>query len=253
MNEDYVAGVIAAIGELGNEIVVKHKDKNFLLKLTELIPESKASLREWRCDPAFIPECNSGLAFLAGIIDCSGRLFLCNKGFCIDLYHSGDLLGLECIGGSNYLLTFDFVKEILPFLVLKRYQFMGIYYCIESNDSHEEMGKLLSDDNFSFHLYEFLASRTAVFPKNKWFDYLTVSMAAEAGEVLGKLSKVIRGDKTLEEICSGIALECGDVIWNIANFSRCLGQTYETIHKNNLDKLFSRWMENKIKGDGDYR
>lgn len=45
------------------------------------------------------------------------------------------------------------------------------------------------------------------------FMYLSLGLASEAGELIGKIAKVWRGDKTLPAMSKKIALELGDLLW----------------------------------------
>lgn len=45
------------------------------------------------------------------------------------------------------------------------------------------------------------------------FMYLSLGIASEAGELIGKIAKVWRGDKTLDGMSEKIAQELGDLMW----------------------------------------
>lgn len=85
--------------------------------------------------------------------------------------------------------------------------------------------------------------------------YLSLGLASETGEVVGKLAKLIRDNNS--EICQynkdQIALELGDCLWFISVIAKELGFSLEEIQERNIGKLRSRQLRNKINGDGDYR
>lgn len=106
-----------------------------------------------------------------------------------------------------------------------------------------------------FDKYQEKASLTAMYPKDKALEYLSLGLTSEAGEVAGKVKKMIRdfGGTLTDEQRKAIMLELGDVLWYIAQLSTEIGFDMSDVAKNNLDKLSKRKHENKITGDGDYR
>ena len=102
-----------------------------------------------------------------------------------------------------------------------------------------------------FDEYQKFTRETAVYPKQKAFEYLILGLCSEAGEVAGKLKKVIRGDKVMdtEEIVS----ELGDVLWYVARIADELDVPLSRIARENNTKLLSRKERGVIKGDGDRR
>lgn len=87
------------------------------------------------------------------------------------------------------------------------------------------------------------------------YIYPALGLAEEAGEVSGKLAKVVRdnegvvdGEKRIE-----IKKELGDVCWMIAELCTCLGLELEDVMQKNLDKLASRKARGVIHGNGDNR
>ena len=70
--------------------------------------------------------------------------------------------------------------------------------------------KLFINEIVTPDLYENLASQTAIFPKEKALEYLALGLTSEAGEVAGKVKKLIRDGKGDKE---SIAYEVGDVLW----------------------------------------
>lgn len=80
--------------------------------------------------------------------------------------------------------------------------------------------------------------------------YLTLGLASEAGEVAGKLKKIIRGDRVEPE---AFVSEVGDVLWYLVRICDNLNITLEQLADLNAAKLQQRVADNTIKGDGDVR
>tara|TARA_R110002012_G_C11409706_1_gene586841 strand:+ start:50 stop:391 length:342 start_codon:yes stop_codon:yes gene_type:complete len=98
--------------------------------------------------------------------------------------------------------------------------------------------------------YEARAGQTAIFPKEKALEYLALGMTSEAGEVAGKVKKLIRDGKGDKE---AIAYEIGDVLWYCAVLASELGVSLNTIMQNNLEKLHGRKERGTLAGSGDTR
>lgn len=101
--------------------------------------------------------------------------------------------------------------------------------------------------------YQDQASKTAIYKQS--VIYPALGLANEAGEVLGKIKKVLRdndGDFTAEKR-EEIGAEIGDVLWYIAALSRDLNLSMESIAQANLDKLNSRMVRGVLGGSGDTR
>ena len=119
----------------------------------------------------------------------------------------------------------------------------------------EEARKYMQDTLFineiiTPDLYENLASQTAIFPKEKALEYLALGLTSEAGEVAGKVKKLIRdgkGDK------KAIASEIGDVLWYCAMLAKETDVPLNEIMKENLRKLHSRKERGTLSGSGDER
>ena len=110
----------------------------------------------------------------------------------------------------------------------------------------------------NFDEYQFQAEKTAVYPEEHGIGglvYTVLGLANEAGEVAGKLKKLIRGD----ELPPGpswvdiIGDELGDVLWYVAQVCEELGISMQTVAENNLKKLSSRAERGVLKGSGDKR
>ena len=110
--------------------------------------------------------------------------------------------------------------------------------------------KLIITEVITPDLYENYASQTAIFPKEKALEYLALGLTSEAGEVAGKVKKLIRdgkGDK------KAIASEIGDVLWYCAMMAKEVGVPLNVIMKENLKKLHSRKERGTLSGSGDER
>ena len=116
--------------------------------------------------------------------------------------------------------------------------------------------KLFINEVITPDLYEKLAGWTAIFPKDKALEYLALGMTSEAGEVAGKVKKLIRdgADKEDFEVKKlAIASEIGDVIWYCAMMAKEVGVPLNDIMKENLKKLHGRKERGTLSGSGDER
>lgn len=102
--------------------------------------------------------------------------------------------------------------------------------------------------------YQKAASKTCLDNCNN-INYLTLGLVDEAGEVAGKVKRIIRedGGKLTEERAAEIADELGDVAWYLSQLARVIGYDLSTITNNNLRKLQSRQERGVIAGQGDNR
>lgn len=83
--------------------------------------------------------------------------------------------------------------------------------------------------------------------------YPAMELVDEAGEVLGKVKKALRGDYGFDELREKVAPEIGDVFYPLACLCEELGLDMEEIVKANQKKLQDRLERNVIKGEGDSR
>lgn len=104
--------------------------------------------------------------------------------------------------------------------------------------------KMLLDD------YQREAKSTAIYPASAHVIYPAMGLANEAGEVLGKVKKMIRDGKLDRE---GTLAEIGDVLWYVAVLADDLGTNLSDIANNNLQKLASRRERGTLQGSGDNR
>jgi len=80
--------------------------------------------------------------------------------------------------------------------------------------------------------------------------YLGLGLTSEAGEVAGKIKKLIR-DGTWD--AGGLAYEIGDCLWYCARLADAIGYSLEDIMEINYNKLMKRKTNNTIQGSGDER
>ncbi len=122
------------------------------------------------------------------------------------------------------------------------------------------LGKTKQDDsntNMNFSKYQEEARRFAIY-KDK-VTYPALGLASEAGEVCGKVKKVLRDTEGIPTLINKydrvqeIKAELGDVLWYIANLASDLEIPLEDIAEENISKLQDRMSRNQIKGSGDNR
>ena len=103
--------------------------------------------------------------------------------------------------------------------------------------------------------YQTQASKTAIYPDCEIVVYPALGLVSEAGEVAGKVKKVLRDNNGSFDPVQRekIAEEVGDVLWYIAALCTDLDIGMETIAQRNLDKLNSRMARGVISGSGDHR
>ena len=110
--------------------------------------------------------------------------------------------------------------------------------------------RLVIKEVMTADFYEERASLTAIYTKEKALEYLALGLTSEAGEVAGKVKKLIRdgkGDK------KAIASEIGDVLWYCAMLAKETKVSLNDIMKDNLKKLYSRKERGTLQGSGDNR
>lgn len=100
-------------------------------------------------------------------------------------------------------------------------------------------------DDYQKEAYKF------ALPRIRNLTYMVHGLCSEAGEVAGKISKIIRGDTILSPLA--LRDELGDVLWMAAGAATQLGLSLSDVAKSNIEKLQSRELRGKIQGDGDDR
>ena len=106
-----------------------------------------------------------------------------------------------------------------------------------------------------FNAYQDAARKTALYAHSFRVTYPALGLASEAGEVAGKVKKVLRdrGGDFGEDQIAAIKDELGDVLWYVATLASDLGLDLDEIAAGNVDKLRSRLERGPIQGNGDRR
>lgn len=107
----------------------------------------------------------------------------------------------------------------------------------------------------TFNEYQEKAMINKVYGYGDKIIYPALGLGNEAGEVQGKIKKVLRdnGGIFTKENVATIADECGDVLWYLAALAHDLGYTLDQIAEMNMKKLDSRRERGVIHGSGDKR
>ena len=103
--------------------------------------------------------------------------------------------------------------------------------------------------------YQDWTIQTAIYPEagtgsNLELYYLALGLTSEAGEVAGKVKKILR-DGTYDP--GAIMSELSDVLWYVARLADSLGMTMEYLADLNCGKLTKRLAAGTISGSGDAR
>lgn len=108
-----------------------------------------------------------------------------------------------------------------------------------------------------FDEYQKMTRKTAIYPQMGLTPilYTSLGLASEAGEVAGKVKRIIRDDesKPSKERCDEIKAELGDVLWYCARLADELEISLSDVANGNIEKLLDRLDRNVIKGEGDIR
>jgi NTP pyrophosphatase (non-canonical NTP hydrolase) len=109
--------------------------------------------------------------------------------------------------------------------------------------------KIFMDD------YKIWTRKTAIYPKDKVLEYVTLGLCGECGEIANKIKKVIRDDDGVitEEKKNQLKGELGDIYYYLARLSDELGLDINTILHENIKKLEDRKERGVLGGSGDNR
>lgn len=107
----------------------------------------------------------------------------------------------------------------------------------------------------SLYDYQLFVRSTKVYSEEYALVYPALGLASEAGEVAGKLKKLMRDmeGQLTQEMFDGIIKELGDVLWYVTAIADDLGVTISDVFHINMQKLESRKQRMVLKGDGDDR
>ena len=104
--------------------------------------------------------------------------------------------------------------------------------------------------------YQSRACETAIYPKHRAMEYLTLGLTGESGEIANKVKKFIRDGAVKDEYLAKrieIGYEIGDVLWYCAVLAEELEMNLGHIMEKNLDKLADRKKRGTLSGSGDNR
>ncbi len=100
-----------------------------------------------------------------------------------------------------------------------------------------------------------LTNQTAIYPEagtgsDLELFYLSLGLVSEAGEVAGKVKKLIRDGKL---DTGAMAYELGDVFWYLVRLCEAVGYDPADVLEININKLLKRKESGTIQGSGDNR
>lgn len=106
-----------------------------------------------------------------------------------------------------------------------------------------------------FDVYQMATEETAIYPKEHGLWYVALGLTSEAGEVAGKVKKVMRDENTqlTPQKIDELMQEIGDVLWYCARLASEIGVDLDEIAKLNIAKLRTRKASGKLSGSGDNR
>lgn len=110
--------------------------------------------------------------------------------------------------------------------------------------------------NMTLKEYQDVAVQTAIYGAGNIIIYPALGLANEAGEVLGKIKKVLRDkDGNFDDLGTRVAIadEMGDVLWYLAALAKDIDISLDQIADRNIAKLLDRRARNVIQGSGDNR
>lgn len=110
----------------------------------------------------------------------------------------------------------------------------------------------------NFDEYQFKASQTAIYPGRGGLIgtlYCALGLTNEAGEVAGKIKKILRDENCqISELKRAeLASELGDVLWYLTQLANELGLNLQDVASQNLAKLQDRAARGVLNGSGDKR
>lgn len=103
--------------------------------------------------------------------------------------------------------------------------------------------------------YQQKIEQFVIYPREHAYNYLSLGLASEAGEVAGVVKKVIRdnGGVFSDEAKLALLKELGDVIWYVSTFASEIGVDMSDILAENYYKLEFRAQRGMLGGSGDNR
>jgi len=110
-----------------------------------------------------------------------------------------------------------------------------------------------------FAAYQAAVATTAIYPESGTGSALALAYVGlglgEAGEIQGKIKKIIRDDggSITDAARIAIAKELGDLLWYVARAASEISMPLEVIAQMNLNKLSDRMERGVLQGSGDDR
>ena len=107
--------------------------------------------------------------------------------------------------------------------------------------------------------YQARVAETAIYPHAGQGDILALAYVGlglgEAGEIQGKIKKILRDDagEVGEAVRIALAKEAGDLLWYVARLASEISIPLETIAEMNINKLADRRERGVLGGSGDDR
>lgn len=123
----------------------------------------------------------------------------------------------------------------------------------------------------NFDDYQKLAQETAIYPEDYRGAYPALGLVEEAGEVAGKVKKMLRDKPYLhsylvlrttplpehqvefDQLCDALKKELGDVLWYIAAVCTDFNLSMQDVALTNYTKLKDRQARGVLGGSGDNR
>ncbi len=107
----------------------------------------------------------------------------------------------------------------------------------------------------SLEQYQLFVRGTKTYDKEYNLVYPILGLASEAGEVAGKLKKIMRDDQgqLSREAFNALVSELGDVLWYATAIADDLGITISDVFYENYKKISNRQERGVIQGSGDNR
>lgn len=118
--------------------------------------------------------------------------------------------------------------------------------------------ELLRASTNAFDDYQEFTATTTIYPRatqTEALTYLALGLTSEAGEVAGKLKKVLRDKGGVTDYADRIEInkEVGDILWYAARILDEMGYSLGYAARANRDKLESRAKRGVLGGSGDNR
>lgn len=122
-------------------------------------------------------------------------------------------------------------------------------------DVNPETGEVAEINMDTLEGYQAFVRSTKAYDPEYQLVYPILGLANEAGEVAGKLKKIMRDEsgQLSQESFKALVAELGDVLWYVTATADDLGITISDIFYENYQKLSSRKARGVIKGSGDNR